>query len=225
MRSLKRLAILIVLTGLAAGCATNQPPAETPDGLVRDTSIKQAEVYKRPGASLAGYDEYGLVPCTVAFRRNWMRDQNMDRLDLTNRVTQQDVDRIKDQLAAECDKYFKDALEAPPPYKLVESFNDGEKVLILEPQIINLDIAAPDLMSPGMSRTYTTSAGQMTLLLDIIDGTTNETLYRVIDRRRALDTGTLQWTNSVTNKADADRALRYWSSQLRKALDAAHGKQ
>ena len=48
----------------------------------------------------------------------------------------------------------------------------GEKVLILRPSIINLDIAAPDIMSAGMSRTYTTSAGQMTLLLDIIDGTT-----------------------------------------------------
>ena len=38
------------------------------------------------------------------------------------------------------------------------------------------------------------------------------------------DDGRLQWSNSVTNRADADRILRYWSSRLRAALDAAQGR-
>ena len=210
-----------IITALSA-CASNKPPTTTHDGLVLDQSVTTAEVYKRPGASLAGYDEYGLTPCKVAFKKNWMRDQNQSRLDLNNRVTQKEVDRIKDRLSAECDKHFRAALEQAPAYKLVESFSEGEKVLILEPAIINLDIAAPDVMSPGMSRTYTTSAGEMTLLLEVIDATTHEVLFRVVDRKRARDTGWMQWTNSVTNQSDADRALRHWAGKLREALDKAH---
>ena len=210
-----------IITTLCA-CASNKPPTTTHDGLVLDQSVTAAEVYKRPGASLAGYDEYGLTPCKVAFKKNWMRDQNQSRLDLNNRVTQKEVDRIKDRLSTECDKHFRAALEQAPAYKLVESFSEGEKVLILEPAIINLDIAAPDVMSPGMSRTYTTSAGEMTLLLEVIDATTHEVLFRVVDRKRARDTAWLQWTNSVTNQSDADRALRHWAGKLREALDKAH---
>lgn len=204
-----------------AGCAANQIPTTTHDGLVLDPTAKNAEVYKKPGVSLAGYDEFGLVPCEVAFRKNWLRDQNRDRIDLGNRVTQKDVDRIRDTLAAECDKHFRAALEKDPPYTLVETFSEGEQVLILRPAIVNLDIAAPDILSPGMSRSYTTSAGEMTLVLEMLDGTTGETLVRALDRQRAADIGSLQWTNSVTNKADAERALRYWANLLRKALDEA----
>jgi len=213
-----------VITVLSA-CAGNKPPETTHDGLVLDHTVTSAEVYKRPGASLAGYDEYGLVPCKVAFRQNWMRDQNRDRLDLNSRVTQKEVDRIKDSLSAECDRHFRTALEQAPAYTLVDAFSEGERVLILEPAIINLDIAAPDVMSPGMNRTYTTSAGEMTLLLEVIDATTHEVLFRVVDRKRATDTGRMQWTNSVTNRSDADRALKYWAGKLRKALDKAHGSR
>ncbi|MCB1843059.1 MAG: DUF3313 family protein [Halioglobus sp.] len=212
---------LTALLLLLAGCAASQPEQTTHDGLVLDASIKHADVYKKPGATLEGYPAYGLVPCQVAFKKNWLRDQNRDRLDLTNRVTQKDVDRIKDTLSGQCDAYFRAALAEAPAYPVVEEFSEGEQVLILRPSIINLDINAPDTLSAGMSRSYTTSAGEMTLLLEAIDGTTHETLFRVVDRKRAMDTGYLQWTNSVTNKADADRALKRWASQLRKALDNA----
>jgi hypothetical protein len=159
------------------------------------------------------------MACEVAFRKNWQRDQNSSRVDLGNRVTQKDVDRIKDKLGEECGKYFREALEQAPPYQLVDSFSDGEQVLVLRPAIINLDISAPDTRSTGMQRTYTTEAGEMTLLLELFDGTTGEILVRVIDRQRARDTSYLQWSNSVTNEADAKRILSRWAGQFRKGLD------
>ena len=106
-------------------------------------------VYKRPDADLTGYEAYGLAKCEVAFRKNWMRDQNNSSVDLSSRVTQKEVDAIRDRLSDACDKYFREALEQAPPYQLVESFNDGEQVLALRPAIINLDIAAPDTGSGG----------------------------------------------------------------------------
>jgi hypothetical protein len=216
---------VIAALALLTGCAGTSGPQETHDGLVRIPKTQFAEVYMAPGADLTGYGEYGLEKCTVAFKQNWLRDQNTSRLDLSSRVTQQDVDQIKDQLAEACDEHFRAALLRDPPYVLVDSFHDGEPVLVLKPSIINLDINAPDTMSPGRSRTYTTSTGEMTLSLDVVDGTTGQVLARIIDRRRDAQTSYLQWTNGVTNKAEAERVLRRWSDLLRRGLDTATAGQ
>mgnify|MGYP001816354138 CR=1 FL=1 len=216
--------LLVAVAALTSACSTGPAaPTESYDGLVLVPDTRLGAVYKRPGADLTGYDSYGLMACEVAFRKNWQRDQNSSRVDLGNRVTQTDVDRIKDKLGEECGKYFREALEQAPPYQLVESFSDGEQVLILRPAIINLDIAAPDTRSAGMQRTYTTEAGEMTLLLELFDGTTGEILVRVIDRQRSRESSYMQWTSSVTNQAEAKRVLSRWADQLRNGLDEVTG--
>jgi len=221
-----KLSNWLALVGLLmlGGCASNQPPAETHDGLVLQADSKADQLYLRPGVDFSGYREFGLVPCQVAFRKNWLRDQNSNRMSLSKRVTQKDVDKIKDTLAAGCDEQFRAALLAEPPYTLVEEFDEGQQVLVVRPAIINLDIAAPDIMTAGMSRSYTTEAGQMTMYVELLDATTGEILARAVDRRRAADTGRLTWTNGVTNGAEANRMLRRWAEQLRKGLDSAIGK-
>ncbi|MDH4039191.1 MAG: DUF3313 domain-containing protein [Gammaproteobacteria bacterium] len=217
--------LLLAGTLLLGACSTlTSTPDETYDGLVLVPESRFGAVYRRPDADLTGYKSYGLVHCDVAFKKNWQRDQNNTRLDLSSRVTQKDVDNIRDKLGEQCDKYFREALEQAPPYKLVEHFSDGQPVLVLRPAIINLDIAAPDTRSAGRSQTYTTEAGQMTLVLEVLDGTTGELLVRVIDRARTGDRSYLQWTNSVTNEADARRILGRWARQLRQGLDEATAK-
>ena len=213
-------AVILFASVLLGACAISTMQAtETYDGLVLVPDTHFGTVYKRPGADLSAYDSYGIEPCEVAFRKNWMRNQNNSRMDLRNKVTQKDVDRIKDALSVACGKYFRAALEQAPPYQLTDSFDNGEHVLILRPAIFNLDIAAPDIVAPIMQRTYTTEAGEMTLLLELVDGTTGEILVRVVDRQGGRDRGYMHWTNSVTNQADARRVLSRWASQLREGLD------
>ena len=217
-------AVLVAMTTLVTTPGlTVASPEVTHDGLVLQADSKFSEVYRKPGSTLAGYTTYGLVACQVAFRKNWMRDQNKHRAGL-DRVTQKDIDRIKKALSQECDKYFRAALEEDPAYTLIEEFNNGDQVLVLRPAIINLDITAPDLRTPGMDRTYTTSAGQMTLYLEALDATTGEILVRVIDRRKSMRAGAMRWTNSITNRAEADRALKLWASLLRDGLDEVSGR-
>ena len=218
-----KFAVLLTWLGFLTACATTEMPATSPEGLALQPDTKVGALYMRPGAVLKDYDEFGVTSCNVAFRKNWLRDQNSQRLDLSSRVSQRDVDKIKDTLSEHCEAAFRSALQEEPAYKLVDEFADGEQVLVLRPSIVNLDINAPDKMSAGMTRSYTTSAGEMTLILEVLDATTGELLARVIDKKRGLDTGRLEWTNSVTNRAAADRALKGWARQLRTALDSAHG--
>ena len=53
-------------------------------------------------------------------------------------------------------------------------WQQGEDVLLVFPNIVNLDITSPDLNSPNMSRSYSASAGSMTLYLELIDAETSE---------------------------------------------------
>ena len=137
---------------------------------IAQTSVP-ADVYVRPGASLAEFSQVGLKPCSVAFRSNWRRDQNRSSIDLRQRVSQQDVDDIKDWLSGECDTLFREALLEDPAYDIVDDFSRGQAVMVIEPKIVDLDIAAPASSSAGRGRTYTASAGEMTLILEISDGT------------------------------------------------------
>ena len=211
--------LLSCLAMMLASCVGTTPPPESFDGLVLVPNTRFAEVYRRPGIDLSTYDAFGLSSCEVAFRKNWQRDQNNSSINLSNRVTQRDVDRIKDALGAQCEETFRKALEQSPAYPLVDKFDDGEPVLVLRPAIINLDINAPDVMTAGRQRNYTMEAGQMTLLLEMVDSTTGEILVRVVDRRRDSRSGRLEWTNSVTNRADAQVILNSWARQFREGLD------
>lgn len=220
--NLSRGICAVMLSLVLSGCASTQSnaPSVTSDGLQRVADTKFDEVYQRPGVDLTGYTEFGVEDCRVSFKKNWLRQQNENRLDLSDRVTQRDVDRIKDRLGELCTEKFVGALQEEPAYNLVDAFDDGEQVLVLSPSIINLDINAPDTMSAGRSRSYTTSAGEMTLSMDVSDATTGQVLYRIVDRRRARDTGRIEWTTSVSNKAEAERTLNRWAELLRQGLDS-----
>ena len=77
-------------------------------------------------------------------------------------------------------------------------------------------------MSPGRSRTYTLSAGEMTLVGELIDSESGQVISRVIDRREARNSGVMQLTNSVVNAQEARAIAASWARILRSRLDAAH---
>ncbi len=220
-------ASLVVMVGLAlSACAGSGLPREsalTHDGLQRVENHDFAEVYLRPGADLAHYRNLSLSACEVSFRKNWLRDQQRDSRNLSARVRQEDADRIRQRMASACDEHFRAALERAPAYELVEAAPDDEDLLVLRPSIVNLDIHAPDIQGTTHTRSYTTSAGEMTLNLELVDALTGEVQGRVVDRRRGVDQSRLQWTSSVTNRAEFERILRRWADLLRDSVDRVRG--
>ncbi len=165
------------------------------------------------------FSRISIEPCEVTFRKNWLRDQNTNRTGLASRVTEKDVNRIKDHLGDSCNDKFRESFEQSTVYKLVDSYSDGESALVLRPSIIDLDISAPDVGGARFTRSFTKSAGEMTLSLDMVDGASGEILARAVDRRRDHENIYLEPTSSVTNRADFDRAVRRWAKLLRSSLD------
>jgi len=191
-------------------------PDVTVDGLHRVPDSKLALVYAEPGADLSQYTEVKLLEAYVAFKKNWARDQRQSSVNPL-RVTSKDVETIKNTLAKEFYSVFKTTLEEGG-YQVVDQA--GDNVLLVRPAIINLDVNAPDTPRPGRSVTYTRSAGEMTLYIELYDSVTGDLIAKAMDRR--IDNQNFYtWTNSVTNRVASEKILKGWASILLEALDEA----
>ena len=188
----------------------------SPDGLELVEKDRRGEIYAAPGVDWSVYQQILLEPASVAFRRNWQRDQNRYH---SLKVKPRDVERIKSDLASLFDEVFTEELTADGAYEMAAE--SDENVLRIRPQIVDLDIYAPDTRSAGITQSYTETSGKMTLKLELYDSVTGDLIATASDRRESPRRGYYQWSNSVSNRADARRMLERWAKELRKRLDEA----
>lgn len=207
------LAATLATTALAA----DSLPEVSHDGLHLLKNSKLRAVYMKPGANLDAYNKVALLACYVAFNKNWQRNYNDDSMDLMDRISDQDMKKIRDNLATEFNKIFTEVLSTKGGHQMVTAGGDG--VLVVQPAIVNLEVTAPDTMSAGMSQSFSASAGQMTLYMQLYDGKTGDIIARIIDPEAAGD-DFVEVRNSVTNMADAERVLRRWATILNDHLAA-----
>jgi len=222
-RIAKYLALAFLVTGglgalLPMAVSADEPPQEW-DGLTRVKSKQLDHVYKLPGADFSGYKRVRLDPIEVEFDKNWK--PNESERSPSRRLTNDDLEKIKKALAEEFRKVFAEEL-TKNGYQVVTE--DDDDVLRVSAAIINLYINAPDKMSAGRSRTYTTSAGHATLVVELRDSVTGKLMARAVDSVQGRDTGNFQITNSVTNMSAARTALSKWARVLREGMDEATGR-
>jgi hypothetical protein len=104
-------------------------------------------------------------------------------------------------------------------------------VLRVKASILNLYVNAPSSGGAGRSRTYVSSAGQMTLLAELVDATSGQVLARVADRREANATGArrMELADRMLNedaarewrRAGRRRCARRSTRRVRSVRDAA----
>jgi hypothetical protein len=223
IRQLSLVAGLCASLALAASpalAAKDPPPQVSSDGLQLTKSTKNRLVYVKPGATFAQYKRLAILDPLVEFEKDWQKDYNRSRTGLEGRVSDADVERMKQRLAAEFKKVFTDTLQDKGGYPVVDEA--APDVLVLRPALLNVEVNAPDVMTAGIEHTIVRSAGQMTLYLELWDSTANTLLARVMDAQADPDT-MAQMGGSVTNKAAADRILRKWATELRERLDDVKG--
>jgi len=218
---------LVLTAALLAGAlslpmatyADDPPPEITAEGLELVEEKRNAEIYADPGVDWSVYTKIHLDPATVAFRKNWQRDQNRGD---PFKVRTEDMERIKAEMSELFGEVFSEELTRNGGYDLTEE--SGEDVLRITPHIVDLDVYAPDTRhSPGRTRSYTESAGRMTLKLQLFDSVTGDLIAMASDRREAPRRGYMQWTTSATNRAEARQMMQRWAKALRERLDEARG--
>jgi hypothetical protein len=214
------LSLLVMgLPTLALAQDDAQGAAASAHGMSLVEKDSRGAIYADPDVDWSVYSKIILDDATVAFRKNWRRDQNRSR---TQRVNTSDMERIKVGLAEMFDEVFIDELVGNNDFEIVE--DAGDDVLRITPHIVDLDVYAPDVRTSTNVRNYTEAAGRMTLKLELYDSVTGDLIALASVQQETRDRGYAQWANSVTNKADARDMLQRWAKGLSKRLNEATGK-
>lgn len=209
------LAVMVLALPGSPVFAKKEPPPVDADGLHLLEGTKVRIAYARPGATLQKYSRVKLLDCFIQFEDGWAKEYNLDQVGIQGRVADKDVEAMKDRLSQEFRTVFQKEL-TDAGYPVVD--DTGTDVLLLRPAIVNLQVTAPDLMRAGRSTVWVSSAGSMTLYLEMYDSASSELIARVIDPRADPD-ATSERASRVTNKAAADRIIRRWAQQLISHMD------
>jgi phage gp37-like protein len=185
------------------------------DGLVEVKGKRMDMVFVAPGADFRPYTKILLDRTEVAFDKDWRKDMN-DTRSVSRKIDDAEAAKIMEAASSNFTDVWTKALEKAG-YKVATA--PGPDVLRLSPAITNLYINAPDTMEAGRVTSYTTEAGEATLVLEVRDSRTNAMLGRVVDRRETRSTATMQQASRVTNRADFRMLFQQWASIAGKGLD------
>jgi hypothetical protein len=194
------------------------PGAEvSADGLYRVTNPVYREVWVKPDADFASYTAVQLDPVEIAYKRKPV-ETRLRRNESNFALTEKQTSDFK--------RYFTEAFEkelaAASSWELAST--PGPRVLRIQAAIIDLVIKVPTRSLIGSDSVFTTSTGEMTLLMELRDALSGEILARVVDRREARAAGSgdihdLYYSSAVTNADAVRRVFRRWAQILRARLD------
>jgi hypothetical protein len=206
------LAATFLFNGTAMAASKQDVPETTPEGLKLVKNEKHRLVYLADDVDFGVYSKVYIVDAAVAFAKNWQRDYNRQERDLSRKVSDKDVERIKNSLSAEFKKVFTQTMIDNGLEVVTEL---GPDVVVLRPAIINLVVNAPDIQGTTRSYTFTADAGQMTLYLEVYDGVSGALLAEVMDAKSARRTGpNMSYSTRTTNIQEADRMLKSWANEI-----------
>jgi hypothetical protein len=217
IRIVSLLASTLLLTSAFAATKADLEKAMSYDGLEKINVKGKDLAYARPGATLAGYNRVKLEPVELAFHKNWDPTKTGSRI----KLSADERENIRTGVAKIVYEEFVKELQTKSNYKVVEE--SGPDVLRVKARIVNLYVDAPGTGTIGRSRTYTVSAGEVTILAELFDSETGQVLARIVDRREARNTIMLTLSNSVVNADEARAIASSWARVLRDGLDKAHG--
>ncbi len=217
MKFLIRSLVFVSLNCFASMGFAQEEEGISYDGLVPVEDARVASAFIDPDADFSVFKRFAILDTYVAFKSNWQRDQNSSRRG-SSRISTSDMERIKADVARIFKEVMIERMEANDGFEVVDFADDD--VLLLRPAIIDLVVTAPDIPSAGRSQTYAASTGAATLYIELFDSVTGEIIGRAIDRQGARrGGGTISWSNSVTNVAEARRVFGRWADQLRNFLE------
>lgn len=203
---------------VAAGGPDTRAEAATAwraEGLQAITVRGMDVAYAQPGASLPAFHSIVLKPVTVSFQKNWARSA---AIPTGTRLTARDTDRIRGDLSDVVNREIKREFEKGG-WRVVDA--PGAGVLEVDVRIVDLFLNAPDLSTPGISKSYTRSFGQLTLVGQLRDSATGTVVMRLLDHSTGHDHATFIRTTRVENTREVGFVASDWARAVRRQLELA----
>lgn len=215
------LAGCVVLAACSAPIPVIDTDAPTYDGMVpvRDSGMKEAWV--KPDINLSSYRQILLVPVEVQFRAvraaagtSLYRSQDRE-------FPLRDVD--KQRLVDTVTEVFREELAKSRTMTLTTQ--PGPDVLLVRTSLLDIVSNVPP-EEAGRSEIFLDEVGEATLVLELLDAPSGETLARAVDRRAAdpVDYGgtNVSRVTSVQAWTEVRRVARRWASTVTQRIDQLH---
>jgi hypothetical protein len=215
--------LLLVACSSAPPSIQTGPDAEvTFDGLVRVNNAAFQRAWVDPDIDLSSYTK--ILPGEARFEfRSAKKGSTMNpRVNSSQRdfaISPENQQKLQDTV----EEIFNEELASSKYYEFTEK--PGPDVLIVKGAMLDIVNRVPPEMSAGMHEIYVSSFGEITLVLEIADSMSGETLARASERRALTPAGgggNVGRANSVTTWAEVRRTSRRWAQRLREGLDAFH---
>ena len=213
MKSVIQVAALMLVALWGTSTAADVP--ESWDGLVEVKAKRMDAVFLLPGADFRSYTKVMIDPTQAAFKKDWMRSMQETRR-LSDRPTEEDAQKILEAARTNFGDVFVAAFK-DAGYTVVTE--PGADVLRISTAVVNLYVNAPDTMSAGRSYSFTTEAGEATLILETRDSLTGALMGRVLDRRETRGTASMQMATSVSNLSEFRALFKQWAGIAVKGME------
>lgn len=222
-----RFLMPIAVAMLAAACAAPNPRVdlngETYDGMVpvRETGLRDAWV--KPGIDISTYGGIMLEPVEIQYRA--VRDRNLTTMSRSDATEFPISDASKQRLVDTVTGIFRDELSKGQGLKLTT--RPGPDTLLAKLTLLDVVSRMPP-EGAGRTDIYLDEIGSATLVLELKDSLSGETLARAVDRRTADapegpgGPDTLSRVTTVTAWSEVRRVARRWASTATRLIDELH---
>jgi hypothetical protein len=228
MNPLRSTVCLLLALGAASQAGASATPAAEGPG-TRDEAARawRAEglqaikvrgmdvAFAQPGATLQAFHSITLKPVSVEFQKNWARSA---AIPTGTRLYPRDADRIREDMAGVVDREIKREFEKAG-WRVVDT--PGAGVLEVEVRIVDLYLNAPDLPTPGLTKSYAQSFGQLTLVAELRDSASGAIVMRLLDHVDGHDHATFVRTTRVENTREVGMVASDWARNLLRQLELA----
>jgi hypothetical protein len=220
---MKRI-IAIAAAAFVIGCTAQPtiqtgPDAETTfDGLVRIDNARFHAAWIDPDIDLAQYNK--IIPGGAEFEfRNVQKTSNLQ----SRRSNESEFwisDANKERLIETVSEVFREELGASEHFTVTDEASP-EAMIIVGAMHDIVSRVPPDQI--GRGDIWLSSVGEATLIIELRDSLSGETIYRAIDRRAAESPGGMgTHSNAASTWGEVRRLARRWAVRLREGLDSIH---
>jgi hypothetical protein len=222
---MKQLMIACLLLSMTPACASKErtlqegPDAEiTFDGLVRVNNSVFKRAWAAPDIDLARYTKIMTGGAEFEFRAvrgspTATRSSNQREFP----ISEKDQQKFKDLV----EEIFNEELAKSTRFTMTDQ--PGADVLIIRGAMLDIVSLVPPERA-GRTDIYLSRVGEVTLVLELADSLSGETLARAAERRAAERPGQQAVRASpVTTWTEVKRLARRWAVKLRDGLDAIEG--
>ena len=220
MKIMYLTAAALLLSACASEPTIQQgPDAETSfDGLVRIDNSRFQRAWIDPDVDLGSYTK--IMPGTAKFEFRAVKERTRTSTSLTSAQEFWISEDNRERLVETVSQIFREEMAKSQHFTITDT--PGQDTLIVTGALLDIVSRVPP-ESVGRTEVFLSSVGEATLVLELRDSLSGETIYRAADRR-AIERagGQAIHANTVTTWSEVRRWARRWATRLVEGLDSIH---